>query len=217
LCKTFKSVREIDKVIWNNNAIRIFCYISLVIPAGLFVILEVVLERKVQIMDEQTINRSLARITHEIIERNNGCDNVVILGIKSRGVKIAQILAKNVFKFEGKEAFFGEIDTTLRRDDFSEEQKKQKATESVIPCDLKDKIVIIVDDVLYTGRPARAAIETVFAMARPKIVQLAVLIDRGHREIPIRPDYVGKNIPTKKTEKVIVVLDEREEKGVFIV
>jgi len=117
LCKTFKSVREIDKVIWNNYAISVFCYISLVIPAGLFVILEVVLERKVQIMDEQTINRSLARITHEIIERNNGCDNVVILGIKSRGVKIAQILAKNVFKFEGKEAFFGEIDTTLRRDD----------------------------------------------------------------------------------------------------
>lgn len=175
------------------------------------------MERKVQIMDEQTINRSLARITHEIIERNNGCDNVVILGVKSRGVKIAQILAKNVYKFEGKQAYFGEIDATLRRDDYSEEQKRQKATESVIPCDLKDKTVIIVDDVLYTGRTARAAIETVFATARPKSVQLAVLIDRGHREIPIRPDYVGKNIPTKKTEKVIVVLDEREEKGVFIV
>ena len=161
-------------------------------------------------MDEQTINRSLARITHEIIERNNGCDDVVILGVKSRGVKIAQILAKNVYKFEGKEAYFGEIDATLRRDDFSEEQKKQKATESVIPCDLKDKTVIIVDDVLYTGRTARAAMEAVLSLGRPASIQLAVLVDRGHRELPIRADYVGKNVPTSQNEVIAVRLKETD-------
>ncbi len=173
------------------------------------------MDRKVQILDEVTILRSLARITHEILERNGGVDGLVILGVKNRGVKIAQILAENLKKFGGKEAPFGVLDVTMFRDDFTEEQKLQRKTESQIPCDLTDKVVIIVDDVLFTGRTARAGIEAVFSLARPKALQLAVLVDRGHREIPIRPDYVGKNIPTSIKEKVVVQIDG-EEKGVFI-
>ncbi len=171
----------------------------------------------VQIMDESLIMRSLARITHEIIERNNDLDKICILGIKNRGVKIAQILRDNIKKFQNKEVPFGELDVTTFRDDYSPEYKKEKATESIIPCDLNDKTVIIVDDVLYTGRTARAAIESVFSLARPKFLQLAVLIDRGHREVPIRPDYVGKNIPTSKFEKISVVMDGASDKAVYII
>ena len=171
----------------------------------------------VQIMDESLISRSLARITHEIIERNNNIDEICILGIKNRGVKIAKTLADNINKFVNKSVPFGVLDVTMFRDDYSIEYKKERATENVFPCDLHNKIVIICDDVLYTGRTARAAIEAVFSVARPKALQLAVLIDRGHREIPIRPDYVGKNIPTSKTEKISVVLDEDKDNGVYII
>ena len=171
----------------------------------------------VQIMDESLISRSLARITHEIIERNNNIDEICILGIKSRGIKIAEALSKNVQKFLDKTIPYGVIDVTMFRDDYTIEYKKENATENIFPCDLQNKVVIICDDVLFTGRTARAAIEAVFSVARPKALQLAVLIDRGHREIPIRPDYVGKNIPTSKTEKISVVLDENSEKGVYII
>ncbi|MCQ2602734.1 MAG: bifunctional pyr operon transcriptional regulator/uracil phosphoribosyltransferase PyrR [Clostridia bacterium] len=172
---------------------------------------------KVQIIDEQTMYRSLARMTHEIIERTEGAGDVVILGIKSRGIAVAQILADNFKKFAGEKIAFGTLDVTMKRDDYTAEEKAQKATNSVIPCDIKDKTVIIVDDVLYTGRTARAAIETVFSIARPKAVQLAVLVDRGHREIPIRPDYVGKNIPTSRTEKIAVQIRNDENNGVYII
>ena len=171
----------------------------------------------VQIMDESLISRSLARITHEIIERNNNIDEICVLGIKNRGIKIAETLCENVKKFLGKTVPFGVLDVTMFRDDYSMQYKKEKATKNVFPCDLHNKVIIICDDVLYTGRTARAAIEAVFSVARPKALQLAVLIDRGHREIPIRPDYVGKNIPTSKTEKILAVLDGENEKGVYIV
>lgn len=174
------------------------------------------MERIVQIMDEQTIRRSLARITHEIIERNDGSENVCVFGIKNRGVELARILCENFKKFDDNVVPLGTLDVTLRRDDLTEQEKTSKATESIIPCDIKDKTVIIVDDVLYTGRTARAAIETVFSLARPKSVQLAVLVDRGHREIPIRPDFVGKNIPTSKHEKISVVMNG-ENNGVYII
>ena len=172
--------------------------------------------RKVMIMDEATVRRSLARITHEIIERTDGGDSVCILGIKSRGTIIAQILADNLKKFGDITVPCGYIDATMYRDDYTEEQKKKKAAESFVPCDVTGKTVIIADDVLFTGRTARAAIEAVFALGRPKAVRLAVLIDRGHRELPVRPDFVGKNIPTSRREKVAVVLDG-DERGVFIV
>ena len=175
--------------------------------------------KKVKIMDQATMMRSLARITHEIIERNDGADSLCILGIKNRGTVLSRILTENLKKFGEMDVPCGEIDTTMYRDDFSPEEKRAKATESRIPCDITGKTIIIVDDVLYTGRTARAAIEAVFALGRPKAVRLAVLVDRGHREIPIRPDFIGKSIPTSRQEKIAVVMTDpkEEECGVFIV
>ncbi len=172
--------------------------------------------RKVKIMDQETVMRSLARITHEIIERNDGADSLCILGIKSRGGLLSQILTENLKKFGGIDVPCGYIDVTMYRDDYTKEEKQSKASGSQIPCDINGKTVIIVDDVLYTGRTARAAIEAIFALGRPKAVRLAVLVDRGHREIPIRPDFVGKSIPTSRQEKVSVVIGNGENSGVFI-
>ena len=132
--------------------------------------------RKVKIMDQATVMRSLARITHEIIERNDGTDSLCILGIKSRGVSLSRILVENLKKFGGIDIPCGAIDATMYRDDYTPEQKKLKASESDVPCDINGKTVIIVDDVIYTGRTARAAIEAVFALGRPKAVRLAVLV-----------------------------------------
>ena len=175
--------------------------------------------KKVKIMDRTAMMRSLARITHEIIERNDGTDSLCILGIKNRGTVLSRILADNLKKFGGIEIPCGEIDTTMYRDDFTMEEKKRKATESYIPFDITDKAIVIVDDVLYTGRTARAAIEAIFSLGRPKAVRLAVLVDRGHREIPLKPDFVGKSIPTSRREKIVVVTEgeSEEECGVYIV
>lgn len=162
--------------------------------------------KKTLIMDETAILRALARITHELIERNKGVSNVVLLGVKTRGVPLAKMLQQNIKKFEGVDVPIGHIDITLHRDDLSEKDKMVSAGDCSFPCDIRDKTVIIVDDVMYTGRTARAAIEATFSYARPKELQFAVLVDRGHRELPIRPDYVGKNLPTSKTEIVDVCL-----------
>lgn len=168
-------------------------------------------------MDETAIARALARITHELIERNKGVSNVCLLGVKTRGVPLAQKLFDNIKKFEGVEVPLGYLDITLHRDDLSETQKTVSKGDCKFPCDIRDKTVIIVDDVMFTGRTARAAIEATFSYARPKELQLAVLIDRGHRELPIRPDYVGKNVPTSKTESVAVCLSETDgETAVYI-
>ena len=173
--------------------------------------------RKTLIMDETAIARALARITHELIERNKGVSNVCLLGVKTRGVPLAQKLFDNIKKFEGVEVPLGQLDLTLHRDDLSETQKTVSKGDCKFPCDIRDKTVIIVDDVMFTGRTARAAIEATFSYARPKELQLAVLIDRGHRELPIRPDYVGKNVPTSKTESVAVCLSETDgETAVYI-
>lgn len=168
-------------------------------------------------MDETAIARALARITHELIERNKGVSNVCLLGVKTRGVPLAQKLYENILRFEGVEVPVGYLDITLHRDDLSENEKTVSAGDCKFPCDIRDKTVIIVDDVMYTGRTARAAIEATFSYARPKELQLAVLIDRGHRELPIRPDYVGKNVPTSKSETVSVCLAEIDgETAVYI-
>ena len=173
--------------------------------------------KKAQIMDSQTMIRAIKRISHEILERNNGAENLCILGVKRRGVPLAKIICDNIMQFEGVNVPFGELDITLSRDDLDEERKKELATESIIPINLTDKTVIIVDDVLYTGRTAKASIETVFKFGRPQSVQLVALIDRGHRELPVRPDYVGKNVPTSKQEKVVVMIDGIDgETGVYI-
>ena len=173
--------------------------------------------KRTLIMDETAIARALARITHELIERNKGVSNVCLLGVKTRGVPLAQKLFENIKKFEGVEVPVGYIDITRHRDDLSETEKTVSAGDCKFPCDIRDKTVIIVDDVMFTGRTARAAIEATFAYARPKELQLAVLIDRGHRELPIRPDYVGKNVPTAKSESVAVCISDVDgETAVYI-
>ena len=166
---------------------------------------------KAELMDETAVLRSLARITHEIIEKNRGADNLCLLGIRRRGVPIAERIADNIRKFEGVSVPVGDIDITLYRDDLSEMTDLPVAADSHIPCALKGKTVILTDDVIYTGRTVRAAIEAVFSAGRPEAIRLAVLIDRGHRELPFRPDFVGKNIPTSQSELVKVELPPYDE------
>ena len=163
------------------------------------------MQSKAQVLDAAGIGRALARITHEIIERNRGVDGICLLGVRRRGEPLAAMLAANILRFEGREVPLGYLDITCHRDDITKEEREGVVANSHIPCDVRDKTVILVDDVLYTGRTARAAMEAVFAIGRPQAIQLAVLVDRGHRELPIRPDYVGKNVPTSKTEKIAVM------------
>lgn len=160
------------------------------------------------IMDEAAVLRSMKRITHEIIEKNNGAADIILLGIHRRGMPLAAMLKENIRSFEGTDVPLGSIDISLYRDDLTELSDLPETGNTVIPCDISGKKVILVDDVIYTGRTVRAAIEAVFHYGRPQTIQLAVLIDRGHRELPIRPDYVGKNIPTSHSEVVSVMVEE---------
>lgn len=166
------------------------------------------MEFKSEIMTEAEANRSLARITHEIIERDHGTAGIVLLGIRRRGLPLAKRIAQNIERFEGVSVPTGFIDVTLYRDDLTETADLPDAGETHIPCPIGGRTVVLVDDVIFTGRTARAAIEAVFAHGRPAMIQLAVLIDRGHRELPIRPDFVGKNIPTAKHELIAVTVPE---------
>ncbi len=175
------------------------------------------MQRKVEIMDDVAIKRGLARITHEIIEQNQGVDNICLLGIKRRGIPLAKMLADNIKKFEGVDVPVGYIDITQHRDDLTAADKAGAETDYYFPCSINDMRVILVDDVLFTGRTARAAIEAVFEHGRPKTLQFAVLVDRGHREVPIRADYVVKNIPTSLRENVSVCVEEIDgESAVYI-
>lgn len=168
-------------------------------------------------MDEPAMLRSLARITHEIIEKNAGSEGLVLLGIQRRGMPLAVILHDNLLHFTGRNIPVGSIDISLYRDDLSEINELPSTGETLFPCDITGKNVVLVDDVIYTGRTARAAIEAVFHTGRPKTIQLAVLIDRGHRELPIRPDFVGKNIPTSHSELVSVMVEEYDGRnGVYL-
>ena len=170
------------------------------------------MQLKSTIMDEAALRRSMMRITHEIIEKNNGAGDIVLLGIRRRGIPLAQMLLDNFSRLGEKGIPIGSIDISLYRDDLSLSSDQPVTGESEIPCDLTGRTVILVDDVIYTGRTARAAIEAVFHFGRPRSIQLAVLIDRGHRELPIRPDYVGKNIPTSHSEIVSVKVQEIDGK-----
>lgn len=166
------------------------------------------MDYKALLMDEAQMKRSLARITHEIIEKNRGCENIILIGIKRRGIHLAHMLAENLRKFEGVEVPVGYVDISLYRDDLTEIVPLAETSDCYFPESVVDKTVVIVDDVIYTGRTTRAAIEAVFAEGRPRAIQLAVLIDRGHRELPIKPDYVGKNVPTSHDEIISVSVEE---------
>ncbi len=165
---------------------------------------------KTTLMDEQALVRAVRRISHEIVERNKGAEGLVLVGIKSRGVPLAKMIRDNILSLEGIEIPLETLDTSLYRDDI--EKSDAKACKP-FPTDIAGKKVILVDDVLYTGRTARAAIEAVFSAGRPACIQLAVLIDRGHRELPIRADYIGKNIPTSRSESVAVFVPEIDGKS----
>ncbi len=166
------------------------------------------MEFKAEIMDEAAVKRSLIRIAHEIIEKNKGTDNLALVGIKSRGVPIAKIISRNIEKIENKNIFVGELDIKHYRDDLTEVQELPEASPLDTPFDVTGKDIVLVDDVLFTGRTVRAAIEAIFSMGRPSSIQLAILVDRGHRELPFRADYVGKNVPTSTSELISVQVPE---------
>ncbi|MCK5892228.1 MAG: bifunctional pyr operon transcriptional regulator/uracil phosphoribosyltransferase PyrR [Aeromicrobium sp.] len=162
------------------------------------------------VLDAGEISRALTRITHEILERNHGSAEVVLLGIPKRGVPLARRIARRMGEVEGREIRSGALDVTMYRDDLR--LKPARALEHTeTPDDVDDKIVVLVDDVLMSGRTIRAALDALGELGRPRAVQLAVLIDRGHRELPIRADFVGKNLPTALTEKVRVRLGESDD------
>lgn len=167
---------------------------------------------KANILDENAINRALTRIAHEIIERNKGIDRCILVGIKTRGAFLANRLAEKIEKIEGHPIRIGELDISLYRDDLGlkYENKEPLVKQVDIDYSLADEKVILIDDVLYTGRTVRAAMDAVMDLGRPSAIQLAVLVDRGHRELPIRPDFVGKNIPTSSEERVVVNLVESD-------
>ena len=168
------------------------------------------LERKSQILDAEGIKRSLQRIAHEIIEKNEGAENLGIIGIKTRGEFLAKRIAKKVSEIENVKIPVGALDITLYRDDLTEVGEQPVLHSTEIPFDITAKKIILVDDVLYTGRTVRCALDELIDFGRPANIQLAVLIDRGHRELPIRPDYVGKNVPTSLNESVEVLIKETD-------
>ncbi|MDQ0227099.1 bifunctional pyr operon transcriptional regulator/uracil phosphoribosyltransferase PyrR [Metabacillus niabensis] len=172
------------------------------------------MSQKAVVLDEQAIRRALTRIAHEIIERNKGIEDSVLVGIKTRGIHLAKRLAERIEQIEGNKIAIGELDITLYRDDLTKKTKNQEplVKGSDIPVDVTNQKVILVDDVLYTGRTVRAAMDALVDIGRPANIQLAVLVDRGHRELPIRADYVGKNIPTSSSEKIVVELQEQDNK-----
>lgn len=167
---------------------------------------------KTVLFDELAVERAITRIAHEIMEKNHGITDVVLIGIKTRGVPFAKRLAERIASFEKAMLPLGKLDITLYRDDLSELADIPKVSHTSIDFDVKGKTVILCDDVIFTGRTARAAIDAIMQLGRPKCIQLAVLIDRGHRELPIRSDYVGKNVPTSLEEMIAVNFGETDGK-----
>jgi pyrimidine operon attenuation protein/uracil phosphoribosyltransferase len=168
---------------------------------------------KSRLLDEGEVRRALTRIAHEVVEKNKGTEGLCFVGIHTRGISLAKRLVDLVEKFEGKQTPMGILDITLYRDDLSEIGLQPRVRETRIPFDLNGKAVVLVDDVLYTGRTARAALDALIDLGRPSRIYLAVLVDRGHRELPIRADFVGKNLPTSKSEvvKVKTLEDDGED------
>jgi len=171
------------------------------------------MNQKALVLDEQAIGRALTRIAHQIIEKNKGIEECILIGIRTRGIYLAKRLAARIEEIEGSPIPVGEIDITLYRDDLTKKTDNQEplVKGSDIPVSISDKKVILVDDVLYTGRTVRSGLDALMDLGRPASIQLAVLVDRGHRELPIRADYVGKSIPTSSDEKIVVELAEVDQ------
>ncbi|MBQ3330702.1 MAG: bifunctional pyr operon transcriptional regulator/uracil phosphoribosyltransferase PyrR [Ruminococcus sp.] len=175
------------------------------------------MECKATLMSSDDIDRALKRISHQIIEKNRGLENVCLIGIRTRGVPLAKRLQNHIEMIEGVRVPAGELDITLYRDDLSRIGEMPAVKGSIVDFSIEDKTVVLVDDVIYTARTARAAMEAVMKLGRPAKIQLCVLVDRGHTELPIRPNFVGKNIPTSVDEVVAVRLHETDNKdGVYI-
>ncbi len=166
---------------------------------------------KADIMDAQQLGRALTRMAHEIIERNRGADNLALVGVHTRGVPLAVRLASLIGEFEGVTPGLGKLDITLYRDDLTEIALQPVVKRTEVDFDISGMRVVLVDDVFYTGRTARAALDALVDMGRPSVIQYAALVDRGHRELPIRADYVGKNLPTSRSEVVKVKLTEIDD------
>ncbi len=173
-------------------------------------------KEKNEVLDAATIQRALTRIAHEILERNKGASNLCLVGIRTRGIFLAHRIAQKIKEIEGIEIPVGELDITFYRDDLSN-LLQPEVYKTEIPFDINQKDIVLVDDVLFTGRTTRAAMDALIDFGRPATIQLAVLIDRGHRELPLRPDYVGKNIPTSKKEEIKVYLKEVDEKDSVVI
>lgn len=175
------------------------------------------IKEKAQILDQEGIRRSLTRIAHEIIERNKGTDNLALIGIRRRGVPLAERLAARIKEIEGRLVPVGILDITLYRDDLTTlaHQPLVRSTEISFP--VSGKKIVLVDDVIYTGRTIRAALDAIIDLGRPKVIQLATLVDRGHRELPIRADYIGKNVPTSRKESILVLLQEIDQEDSVII
>ncbi len=172
------------------------------------------LKEKAQIMDAKSMGRAVARISFEILERNKGTEDIGIVGIMSRGVQLAQRIAQKIAEVEGQEIPVGYVDITAYRDDNRQDDAEDRTD---IPFPVDRKKLILVDDVMFTGRSARAAIDAIMSRGRPQNIQLAVLVDRGHRELPIRADYIGKNLPTSREETVKVLVQERDGEDKVII
>lgn len=175
------------------------------------------MKEKVKILDTEGINRAITRIAHEIIEKNKGTAGLCVIGIRNRGVYIAKRIAECIKKIEGADILTGALDITLYRDDLALASGQPLVRKTEIDFDINDKNLVLVDDVLYTGRTIRAALDALIDFGRPKSIQLAVLVDRGHRELPIRADFVGKNIPTSNKESVDVYLQESDGKDEVLI
>ena len=170
-----------------------------------------------RLMDAAEIRRALTRIAHEILERNKGARDLVLVGIAARGDDLARRLAAEIERIEGTEVPVGVLDITFYRDDIGLRAEAPEVHETRVEDDITGKVVVLVDDVLYTGRTVRAAMDALVDLGRPRAIQLAVLVDRGHRELPIRADFVGKNVPTRRDEQVRVAVAEVDgEDGVFV-
>lgn len=162
------------------------------------------------LMSPDDVRRAIVRVAHEIVEQNRGCQDLMLVGMRTRGVPLARRLADAIREFGGEEVPVGALDIGLYRDDLPARGTRVEIKPSELPEDIADKRVVLVDDVLYTGRSIRAALDALIDYGRPQRIQLAVLVDRGHRELPIRADFVGKNIPTSRQDEVVVQLEETD-------